>query len=164
MLWLEQPVQAQHHTPASGQPYAADTSRTIKALSPDETEGLLEGRGLGLARAAELNSYPGPKHVLEWADRLALTEAQRAETERLVGHVRHEARVLGAEIVAAERELDALFAEGQATQAAVAALTDRLGALQGRLRAVHLQAHVAMRQVLSADQIAAYDRLRGYTD
>ncbi len=32
---------------------------------------------MGLALAAELNGYPGPAHVIELADSLELTEAQR---------------------------------------------------------------------------------------
>ena len=53
-----------------------------QALSPEDIQGLLEGRGMGLAKAAELNSYPGPKHVLEMADALELTPEQRAEIAR----------------------------------------------------------------------------------
>ena len=37
-----------------------------------------------------------------------------------------------------------------------------IGRLQGELRYTHLKYHVAMRGVLSLDQIATYDRLRGY--
>jgi len=36
---------------------------------------------MGLAKAAELNGYPGPKHVLELAGPLKLTSAQVAATE-----------------------------------------------------------------------------------
>jgi hypothetical protein len=66
---------------AAGQapsPYAGQEGRPIKALSETEMRDLAEGRGMGLAKAAELNSYPGPLHVLELADRLELSEAQRA--------------------------------------------------------------------------------------
>lgn len=49
----------------SSQPYAGQETREIKALSPDEVAAHLEGRGMGFAKAAELNHYPGPKHVLD---------------------------------------------------------------------------------------------------
>ena len=37
-----------------------------------------------------------------------------------------------------------------------------IAGLQGELRFAHLNAHVVMSRVLSSQQIAAYDRLRGY--
>jgi hypothetical protein len=49
----------------NAQPYAGQQSRAIKALSQDEVRQYLEGAGLGYAKAAELNRYPGPMHVLE---------------------------------------------------------------------------------------------------
>ena len=48
-------------------PYAGEQSRAIKALSPKEVYDLTQGRGMGLAKAAELNRYPGPMHALELA-------------------------------------------------------------------------------------------------
>jgi len=49
-------------------PYAGQENRTIKALSQGEIKNFLSGAGMGFAKAAELNHYPGPKHVLELAD------------------------------------------------------------------------------------------------
>jgi hypothetical protein len=34
-----------------------------------------------MAKAAELNGYPGPKHVLELAQQLQLTDAQRRDVQ-----------------------------------------------------------------------------------
>ena len=48
-------------TPSS---YAGQEQRTIKALSDQEIRDLLEARGMGLAKAGELNSYPGPVPVV----------------------------------------------------------------------------------------------------
>src|ERR1043166_1905183 len=45
-----------------GSPYAGQQSREIKSLSDQEIDGLKNARGLGLAKAAELNGYPGPRH------------------------------------------------------------------------------------------------------
>lgn len=166
-LVLAAPVAAQHeghdghHAPS---PYADEADRALKALSADEVDGLLAGRGMGLARAAELNGYPGPLHVLELADRLALSREQRAEVERIHAAMQAEARALGAEVVEVERHLDALFADGRATDEAVEQVTGHIGVLQGRLRAAHLRAHVATHAVLTAEQTDAYRRLRGYAD
>lgn len=133
------------------------------ALSADDVTALREGQGMGLARAAELNRYPGPLHVIELADRLALTPAQREETEAIRAAMLDEARALGEQILMQEEALDAVFAQERATPALVDAVTAEIGALQGRLRAAHLRAHVAQRAVLTPVQVAAYDRLRGYT-
>ena len=65
----------QHH--AQSNPYAGDQARDIKALSQQEVKQYLSGAGMGFARAAELNRYPGPMHVLELSDQLALTPEQR---------------------------------------------------------------------------------------
>ncbi len=151
-----------HHRRAESVIDRADTTRVPASLTPEEMAGLLEGRGMGLARAAERNHYPGPLHVLELADSLGLTAAQRAEAERLRAEMLAEARLLGRQIVAQEQALDALFARGRATPAAVSQQTASLAALQGRLRAAHLNAHVALRGVLTPHQVAEYSRLRGY--
>jgi hypothetical protein len=64
------------------------------AVSDEEIGDLLEGRGMGLAKAAELNSYPGPLRVLQLADELGLSEAQRKATDALHANVRQRARSL----------------------------------------------------------------------
>jgi hypothetical protein len=57
-------------------PYVGQQARDIKALFPDEVIAYLAGKGMGLAKAAERNGYPGPAHVLELASQLSLTDAQ----------------------------------------------------------------------------------------
>ena len=117
---------------------------------------------MGYARAAELNHYPGPMHVLELAESLELSADQLRRTQALFETVKEEARRLDAEIVEKERELDALFAEAQATDEKVEAVLEEIAALQARLRGAHLRAHIAQRDIMSDDQIARYDALRGY--
>ncbi|MEM7788599.1 MAG: Spy/CpxP family protein refolding chaperone [Bacteroidota bacterium] len=143
---------AGHTSPADGLP---------AGVSASEANGLRAGAGMGLARAAELNGYPGPLHVLELADALGLTDNQRAESERLRAEMLAEAVPLGEQILAAETHLDALFAGGGASPEAVDRVTTHLGVLRGRLRAAHLRAHVAMRAALTDEQVMEYDRLRG---
>ena len=143
-------------------PYAGEQARAVMALSAEETRDLLEGRGMGLAKAAEFNRHPGPMHVLELASQLGLSDGDAAAVRRVFEAMRIEARALGQEIMAAEGELDRLFALGPADAAAVEALTAKIGALQGRLRAAHLKAHLAIRPMLAAETVARYDALRGY--
>lgn len=145
-----------------GSPYAAETAREIKALSAGEVESLLEGRGMGLARAAELNRYPGPLHVLELAGALALTPAQRRGTEAAREAMLQEARALGAAIVEKERGLERLFASGAADEPAVTGLVSEIARLQGALRACHLRAHIETRSLLGPEQLGRYTTLRGY--
>jgi Spy/CpxP family protein refolding chaperone len=143
-------------------PRAASQERSIKALSPEQIEDYLEGRGMGMALPAELNGYPGPRHVLELADEVDLTVTQRAQTEQLFEDMRLKAVALGEEIVAREALLDELFASGTASEAALDDLAEALGRLNGQLRAHHLRHHLAMRDLLDPRQLDRYQRLRGY--
>jgi Spy/CpxP family protein refolding chaperone len=153
-----------HHRRAESLVHRADSMDAPAGLSPDDVAGLLDGRGMGLARPAELHSYPGPMHVLDLADALDLTPEQRAEAERLMRGVKAEAQALGEQIVEREHHLARLFADGEATPEAVDRITAHISETNGRLRAAHLRAHVAMRDVLTPEQIDEYDRIRGYTD
>jgi hypothetical protein len=72
------------------------------------------------------------------------------------------AKTLGAELIAQEQALDKLFAKGDITPDRLAAATAAIADLQGRLRAVHLSAHLETRALLDAGQIARYGQLRGY--
>ena len=62
-------------------PYAGQQQRTIKALSDQEIGDLLEGRGMGLAKAGELNSYPGPLHVLQLAEHATGAEQRQTDAD-----------------------------------------------------------------------------------
>jgi len=136
--------------------------RTIKALSPQQIEGYLEGRGMGMALPAELNGYPGPRHVLKLADELDLSADQLTKTQRLFEDMRRTAIALGEQIVAREAALDELFASGSVSQASLRDAAAELGLLNGRLRAHHLGYHLAMRDLLDPHQIESYQRLRGH--
>jgi hypothetical protein len=148
--------------PAGSSPYAGERNRDIKALAPDELDDLRLGRGMGLAKAAELNSYPGPLHVLELADQLGLSAAQRAATEALVARMKAEAQRIGAELIAAEHALDRAFAERRIDDATLKEKLAAIAVLQGELRFVHLRTHLAQAALLTPAQIRQYDVLRGY--
>ncbi|HUG38982.1 MAG TPA: hypothetical protein VMM12_00770 [Longimicrobiales bacterium] len=147
--------------------YAGDESREIKALDDAEVAGLLAGEGLGFARAAERNGFPGPRHVLDAAAELELTDDQRARVQAIFDRMSAEAVRLGRELVEGERTLDSLFAAGAAAPPAVAppAVAERavaLGTLRGRLRNVHLQAHLETAPLLTEGQRMRYREVRGY--
>jgi hypothetical protein len=153
---------AQPHVHALAGGYAGQQSRDIKALSEDEVQGYLAGAGMGFARAAELNRYPGPMHALEHADALALTAEQRAALAGLMARHKQEARALGADVVRLERELDALFAGRTATAASVDAQLARIASAQARVRGSHLKTHLEATAMMTTAQIERYAQLRGY--
>ena len=143
-------------------PYAGEQQRSIKALSDKEVQDLLAGRGMGLAKSAELNRYPGPAHVLELSDRLDLSAEQKARTKAVFDAMEAQARVLGKALVEREAELDRLFASRQVTRAALESSLAEISKLQGELRRVHLEAHLAQTDILTQGQVASYVELRGY--
>ena len=149
---------AQHHGS-----YAGQQDRAIKALSDEETKQYLAGAGMGYARAAELNGYPGPMHVLELADKLSLTPEQRAATQRLMESHKAEARAIGAKRVAAEKSLDELFRSGRADAKQVSEAVRAASQIEGEYRLTHLDTHLKMRALLSDHQVAQYSVLRGYS-
>jgi Spy/CpxP family protein refolding chaperone len=146
----------------SSQPYAGLEQRPIKALAPERVADLLAGRGASYALAAELNSYPGPRHVLDLAAGLALTPEQTRAAEEAYAAMEAEARRLGRQLVEREAALDRAFAGGAANADEVARLAGEAAATEGQLRAAHLRAHLAMKAALTPEQVARYDRLRGY--
>lgn len=145
-------------------PYAGQPVREIKALSAGQIADYLAGNGMGLARAAELNGYPGPAHVLELAGALELNAAQRASTQALFDTMQARAMRLGKALVHAERALDRDFAERTIDPDRLAQATAHIASLHARLRQVHLEAHLEQRQLLSAQQVAKYAELRGYAN
>jgi len=147
---------------AQESPYAGWEGREIKALSPEEIASLRAGEGMGLALAAELNGWPGPRHVLDMADSLALTAEQRERVEEIRGGMKGRAVALGEAVIAAEASLDSLFAERAIDVESLEEKTAEIARLQGELRAVHLAAHLATTAVLTPHQVARYAALRGY--
>src|SRR5215471_2658646 len=147
---------------AADKPYAGQQTRTIKALSDGDIAALRKGEGMGMAKAAELNGYPGPVHVMALAAQLGLTETQQRDVKAIFDRMSAAAKPLGVELIAQEQALDQLFAKGEITPDRLTAATAAIADLQGRLRAVHLSAHLETRALLNADQIARYQQLRGY--
>ena len=143
--------------------YAGQQSRTVAAFSEEEVEGHLDGRGLGYARPAELNGYPGPMHVLELKSELALTPDQIAVTEALFKTMKIRARAAGQSYIEAEKALDAAFKSAAADTPTNAVLVRAADARRAEKRLAHLEAHIEMSRILSNEQRASYRRLRGYT-
>jgi Spy/CpxP family protein refolding chaperone len=147
---------------APASPYVGQESREIKALSPQDIADYLAGKGMGLAKTAELNGYPGPAHVLELAVQLDLTAEQKIKTEALFKKMQARAIPLGKELVEAERALDHLFASRAVNSDSLGLAMARIGQLQGQVRETHLDAHVEQTALLTPAQVEKYKQLRGY--
>ena len=145
-------------------PYREQTSTEIRGLTEQEISELREGRGMGLARAAELNGYPGPRHLLDAVRerRMKLSPEQVQAVQRLFDGMAREAQRLGNMILAEESALERKFRRGTISEGDLHAGVIRIAALQGELRGVHLRTHVETRAVLSEHQIHQYNQLRGY--
>ena len=143
-------------------PYAGMQTRSIKALSDQQIADLRAGRGMGLALAAELNGYPGPSHLLELADKLGLSDAQRSSARSLFDAMKAETIPIGERLIAQEAALDNLFADHVITPEKLSTATAGIGATQAELRAAHLKYHLSTVAMLEPAQVQQYSALRGY--
>ena len=152
-------------TPATpNSPYAAgfDPAATIRSLIPDEIGQIERGEGAGFALPAEVNGVPGPRHVLDLAAELGLTPEQIEGVEALVDDM------LDVVIPAGQRYLDAVealesdFRARTLTEADLPGRVAEVARLEGELAAAHLVAHLQTAALLTPEQIAEYNRLRGY--
>lgn len=148
---------------AQHSPYSGEELRTIKSLSEKEIEQYLSGAGMGLAKAAELNHYPGPKHVLELADTLGISAEKKRMLEKIYAEMKTAAIDAGKQIVEMEKVLNDAFTADTITLTQLEHVTKEIGALQATLRFVHLRAHIATKSLMTKHQIHLYDQLRGYT-
>ena len=143
-------------------PYVGQEARSIKSMSPEKIENLRQGRGMGYAKTAELNHYPGPLHVLELAKELALSEEQKVQTQKIFDQMKVEAKKIGKQLIEHELALEKLFASGQVKSQTLEAHLNAIGKLEAHLRYTHLNAHIQQRTLLNKKQIQLYDKLRGY--
>ena len=149
-------------------PYTGQEARGIKALSQDDIEGLLSGAGTpfgGVAKPAELNGYPGPRHVLDAieAGEFKVSDEQKENIEILYKEMRTEAIALGEKIIALEIAIDDAFSGETTTEEFLQEKVTQSAELYGQLRIVHLKYHLSMVEILTAEQVAKYNDLRGYT-
>jgi hypothetical protein len=147
---------------AGKRPYAGQEKRAVTMLSPADIAQIEAGAGWGLAKSAELNGYPGPAHVLELAERLEITSAQREHVTAIFQKMQAAAIETGKHYISSEARVDAVFRSGEATAEDVANAVAEAAQWRGQLRLVHLNAHLETAEVLSDEQRRRYDHLRGY--
>jgi hypothetical protein len=156
------PLGAQTHSHDHTSPYAGFLDREIKALSDEEIQGLLAGEGMGMALAAELNRYPGPRHVLDMGPMLGLSPEQKVSIQAVFEEMQGKAKTLGAEIVELEGKLDRSFADGSISEERLNGLLESIGRARTELRFAHLRAHLRLLPLLTESQRKQYLRARGY--
>ena len=119
-----------------------------------------EGRGFGMAFAADQQGYPGPLHVLELKDRLKLTADQEAKVQAMLAAMFAESKPKGARLLESEAKLRQLFAGGRADEAAVRAAVLEVEKARTEVRLVHLLSHLKTREVLTDEQRRLYHEAR----
>lgn len=135
--------------PTRAQPCAGLEARPITALAPGKVDDLLAGREATYALVAELNHHPGPSHALDLAAELGLSPEQHGARQRS-----------GQDLVDREVWLDGAFAEGTARAERVTELT-AAAETEGGVPVSHLRAHPTVKAILTPEQVARHDRLRG---
>ena len=143
--------------------YAGEEKREIKSLSATDIEELKTGKGWGLAKAAELNGVPGPVHLLEMKEEIDLIAEQIRAVEDIYRKMKQEAVPLGLELIELERELNNHFANRTITDELLRQILQRIAQVHRQLRYVHLSAHLNTPDILKSEQIALYNKLRGYS-
>jgi Spy/CpxP family protein refolding chaperone len=138
----------------------AEAHRRVEACQREFDEVVADGRGFGLAFAADQNGYPGPLHVLELKDRLQLTAEQETRTRALFESMLTEARARAGRLAAAEARLTRLFASSVADDGAVRAAVAEAEAARAEVRLAHLLTHLRTRDLLTEAQRHTYHAIR----
>ena len=153
---------AQHGQHGHGSKYAGQEKRSIKSLSPDDIAELKRGGGWGLAKSAELNGMPGPIHLLEMQQEIALDKSQVTAITDVYEQMKAQAIPQGEKLIALEQALENHFQKGTITDELLRSSLDAIAEARKELRYIHLAAHLKTPDILSQDQIDQYNRLRGY--
>jgi len=134
--------------------------QAAEACSAEFDKVVGDGRGFGLAFAADQNGYPGPLHVLELKDQLKLTADQETKAQALLHAMFAESKPKSARLLEAEAKLRRLFADRAADDAAVRAAVAEVERARSEVRLVHLLTHLKTRDLLTEDQRRIYHEAR----
>src|SRR5262245_65908219 len=132
-------------------PYRHQTQSSLRGFSEAEVAELRAGTGMGLARAAELNSYPGPRHILDaiHAGRLQASPTQVRQLQEIFDEMRSDARRIGAQILSEEEQLETAFRTTTIAEHDLRARLAQIASLKGEFRVTHLRAPLLAKAVLN---------------
>ena len=161
LLLLVPVVAAAQHAGHQHTPGAPSEGHLRAQACLDEFDALVrDGRGFGMAFAADQQGYPGPMHVLELKEQLGLSSEQETRVRALMDAMFAESRPKGARLLEAEARLRTLFASGRADESAVRAATAEVERARAELRLVHLLTHLKTRDLLTDTQRRLYHEAR----
>jgi len=143
--------------------YAGQEKRLIKSLSPDDVQQLKQGKGWGLAKAAELNGMPGPAHVLEMKDKISLSKQQTEQIQALFNEMKSQAMPLGNKLIELEKKLNEAFANRTINDKDLKKQLSEIAQVRSELRYVHLVTHLKTPAILTKHQVMQYNQLRNYS-
>lgn len=148
----------------SNAPYAGFETREIKSLSEQDIEELRRGEGWGLALPAELNGLPGPAHLLELREELALSAEQVQAISAIYDDMRVAAIAAGERFIVAEAAISDAFSGSELSEKELLELLEEAADARAALRFIHLSRHLSTPKLLTVAQIKRYSVLRGYSD
>jgi len=105
---------------------------------------------------------PGPVHLLELKDEIPLSRVQVVAVTHIYERMRAEAIAEGERLIAAEQALEEAFRAGTVSMESLREMVGDIERSRARLRFIHLAAHLGTPALLTDEQIARYDDLRGY--
>jgi hypothetical protein len=115
-----------------------------------------------MAKLAELNGYPGPRHILDLGKELGLTTVEKEYIIIIYNDMKREALKLGQEILQIEKTANKLFANKSISDSELQRLIIKSAGNYGKLRYIHLTTYLKMMDILSQEQIILYNTLRDY--
>jgi hypothetical protein len=146
-LFAQSTLHAGHIANNTTLKYIGQEGRIIKSLSPEDIESLQTGTGDafgGMAKLAELNGYPGPRHVLDLTNELKLSDEQRKNITTIHDDMKEKAIELGQKIVNIERITNEQFVNKSITDTQMKQLILKSSEIYGQLRYTHLNTHLRM--------------------
>lgn len=149
-------------SPSYKSQYIGQEQRVIKSLSADAIKQLQAGKGWGLAKAAELNGMPGPVHILQMKNEIALTKKQEIEIKALFENMRAKAIPLGNKLIELEKQLNESFSNKTITRDMLKQQLLTISKTRMQLRFIHLETHLLTPAILTNEQVKKYNHLRGY--
>lgn len=158
-IWMLTTAQDATPTPSD---YVTLQFSDIRGIAPDTIEGYRTGAGLGYALPAELNGYPGPRHVLDLANDLELTDEQLEQIQALYDEMLPQAIEFGEALLKQEETIELAFREGSVSDEWLRTNLTLAAQLEGNLRFVHLSTHLDTLDILTQHQVVMYNQLRGY--
>jgi hypothetical protein len=142
--------------------YHAQEKRQIKSLSESDINSLRNGKGWGLAKAAELNGIPGPSHLLQLKKEIQLRVEQEKQIQQLFDDMKQKAIHKGLMLIELEQKLETGFQTQDINKDSLLKILTKISKVRRDLRFIHLSTHLATPKILDKKQIVLYNKLRGY--